>query len=130
MGNTYPNHKGNYYYRNHTLYHIGTLDPLGVGQGKERRNYYASWGFRDRASFQYPNTRYLVSLIIGITWILSRAHHIGKFCEPKPQYLNCPKPRSEIPEDFRYSYRQAAGRSAQPSQTYSPLAVDRIDGIL
>ena len=30
MGNTYPNHKGNYYYRNHTLYHIGTLDPLGV----------------------------------------------------------------------------------------------------
>ena len=29
MGNTYPNHKGNYYYRNHTLYHIGTLDPLG-----------------------------------------------------------------------------------------------------
>ena len=31
MGNTYPNHKGNYYYRNHTLYHIGTLDPLGRG---------------------------------------------------------------------------------------------------
>ena len=31
MGNTYPNHKGNYYYRNHTLYHIGTLDPLGTG---------------------------------------------------------------------------------------------------
>ena len=31
MGNTsYPNHKGNYYYRNHTLYHIGTLDPLGI----------------------------------------------------------------------------------------------------
>ena len=29
MGYTYPNHKGNYYYRNHTLYHIGTLDPLG-----------------------------------------------------------------------------------------------------
>ena len=29
MGNTYPNHKGNYYYRSHTLYHIGTLDPLG-----------------------------------------------------------------------------------------------------
>ena len=29
MGNTYPNHKGNYYYRNHTLCHIGTLDPLG-----------------------------------------------------------------------------------------------------
>ena len=29
MGNTYPNHKGNYYYRNHTLHHIGTLDPLG-----------------------------------------------------------------------------------------------------
>ena len=29
MGNTYPNPKGNYYYRNHTLYHIGTLDPLG-----------------------------------------------------------------------------------------------------
>ena len=29
MGNTYPNHKGRYYYRNHTLYHIGTLDPLG-----------------------------------------------------------------------------------------------------
>ena len=28
MGNTYPNHKGNYYYRNHTLYHVGTLDPL------------------------------------------------------------------------------------------------------
>ena len=25
MGSTYPNHKGNYYYRNHTLYHIGTL---------------------------------------------------------------------------------------------------------
>ena len=33
MGNTYPNHKGNYYYRNHTLYHIGTLDPLGLGLG-------------------------------------------------------------------------------------------------
>ena len=30
MGYTYPNHKGNYYYRNHTLYHIGTLDPLGL----------------------------------------------------------------------------------------------------
>ena len=30
MGNTYPNHKGDYYYRNHTLYHIGTLDPLGL----------------------------------------------------------------------------------------------------
>ena len=30
MGNTYPNHKGNYYYINHTLYHIGTLDPLGI----------------------------------------------------------------------------------------------------
>ena len=30
MGNTYPNHKGNYYYRNHTLYHTGTLDPLGL----------------------------------------------------------------------------------------------------
>ena len=30
MGNPYPNHKGNYYYRNHTLYHIGTLDPLGL----------------------------------------------------------------------------------------------------
>ena len=29
MGNIYPNHKGNYYYRNHTLYHMGTLDPLG-----------------------------------------------------------------------------------------------------
>ena len=29
MGNTYPNHKGNSYYRNHTLYHIGTSDPLG-----------------------------------------------------------------------------------------------------
>ena len=29
MGNTYPNHKGSYYYRNHTLYHISTLDPLG-----------------------------------------------------------------------------------------------------
>ena len=29
MGYTYPNHKGNYFYRNHTLYHIGTLDPLG-----------------------------------------------------------------------------------------------------
>ena len=29
MGNTHPNHKGNYYYRNHTLYNIGTLDPLG-----------------------------------------------------------------------------------------------------
>ena len=29
MGYTYPNQKGNYYYRNHTLYHIGTLDPLG-----------------------------------------------------------------------------------------------------
>ena len=28
-GNTYPNHKGNYYYRDHTLYHIGTLDLLG-----------------------------------------------------------------------------------------------------
>ena len=31
MGYTYPNHKGNYYYKNHTLYHIGTLDPLGLG---------------------------------------------------------------------------------------------------
>ena len=30
MGNTYPNHKGNYYYRNHALYHIGTLDRLGM----------------------------------------------------------------------------------------------------
>ena len=31
MGNPYPNHTGNYYYRNHTLYHIGTLDPgLGI----------------------------------------------------------------------------------------------------
>ena len=29
MGNTYPNHKGNDNYINHTLYHIGTLDPLG-----------------------------------------------------------------------------------------------------
>ena len=29
MGNPYPDHKGNYHYRNHTLYHIGTLDPLG-----------------------------------------------------------------------------------------------------
>ena len=31
VGYTYPNHKGSYYYRNHTLYHIGTLDPLGRG---------------------------------------------------------------------------------------------------
>ena len=30
MGNTYPNHEGNYYYRNHTFYHVGTLDPLGL----------------------------------------------------------------------------------------------------
>ena len=30
MGNTYPNHNGNYYYRNHTLYCIGTLDPLAL----------------------------------------------------------------------------------------------------
>ena len=30
MGYSYPNHKGNYYYRNPTLYHIGTLDSLGV----------------------------------------------------------------------------------------------------
>ena len=30
MGNTYPNQKGNYYYVNHTLYHIGTLDPSGI----------------------------------------------------------------------------------------------------
>ena len=29
IGNTYPNHNGSYYYRNHTLYHISTLDPLG-----------------------------------------------------------------------------------------------------
>ena len=29
MGYTYPNHKGNYYYRKPTLYHIGTLDRLG-----------------------------------------------------------------------------------------------------
>ena len=35
MGNTYPNHKGNYYYRNHTLYHIGTLDPLGYSMVQE-----------------------------------------------------------------------------------------------
>ena len=34
MGNTYPNHKGHYYYSNHTLYHIGTLDPLGGGLSK------------------------------------------------------------------------------------------------
>ena len=34
MGYTYPNHKGNYYYRNPTLYHIGTLDPLGKDQAK------------------------------------------------------------------------------------------------
>ena len=31
MGKTYPDHKGNYYYRNHTSYHIVTLDPLGLG---------------------------------------------------------------------------------------------------
>ena len=30
IGNTYPNHKGSYYYRNHTLYHVSTLDPLGL----------------------------------------------------------------------------------------------------
>ena len=30
MEYTYPNRKGNYYYRNHTLYHVGTLDPLGL----------------------------------------------------------------------------------------------------
>ena len=30
IGNTYPNHEGSYYYRNHTLYHISTLDPLGI----------------------------------------------------------------------------------------------------
>ena len=35
MGNTYPSHKGNYYYRNHTLYHIGTLDPLGYIMGMQ-----------------------------------------------------------------------------------------------
>ena len=39
MGNTYPNHKGNYYYRNHTLYHIATLDPLG---------YTTIWRFRQK----------------------------------------------------------------------------------
>ena len=31
IGKTYSNHKGSYYYRNHTLYHISTLDPLGLG---------------------------------------------------------------------------------------------------
>ena len=30
MGYTYPNHKRNCYYGNHTLYHIGTLDPSGI----------------------------------------------------------------------------------------------------
>ena len=39
MGNTYPNRKGNYYYRNHTLYHIGTLDPLGLECQKLQRRY-------------------------------------------------------------------------------------------
>ena len=34
MGNTYPNHKGNDYCRNHTLYHIGTLDPLRLSRLK------------------------------------------------------------------------------------------------
>ena len=32
MGNTYPNQKGNSYYKNHTLYHIGTLDPFGYSR--------------------------------------------------------------------------------------------------
>ena len=44
MGNTYSNHKGNYYYRNHTLYHVGTLDPLGMeGQALENRVLLAYW---------------------------------------------------------------------------------------
>ena len=30
MGYTYPSNKANHYYRNHTLHHIGALDPLGV----------------------------------------------------------------------------------------------------
>ena len=29
-GEYLPKPKGNYYYRNHTLYHVGTLDPLGL----------------------------------------------------------------------------------------------------
>ena len=40
MGSTYPNQKGNDYYRNHTLYHIGTLDPLGL-----KHRIQASWVF-------------------------------------------------------------------------------------
>ena len=39
MGNTYPNHNGNYYYRNHTLYHIGTLDPLVSSAVKVKLGY-------------------------------------------------------------------------------------------
>ena len=48
MGNTYPNHKGNYYYRNHTLYHTGTLDPLGFWRDDKQalRAYSARQGDR------------------------------------------------------------------------------------
>ena len=38
VGNTYPNHKGSYYYRNHTLYHIRTLGPLGKVRSKGLAN--------------------------------------------------------------------------------------------
>ena len=34
MGDTFPNHNNNSYYRNPTFYYIGTLDPLGVEDDK------------------------------------------------------------------------------------------------
>ena len=30
IGDTYPNHNSNSYYRNPTFYYAGTLDPLGI----------------------------------------------------------------------------------------------------
>ena len=39
MGNTYPNHKGHYYYRNHTLYHIGVLWTLWAGLQSRAEGY-------------------------------------------------------------------------------------------
>ena len=53
MGNTYPNHKGNYYNRNHTLYHLSTLDPLGRALGVE-----VSFGFCSRSRWVSGGTPY------------------------------------------------------------------------
>ena len=34
MGDTFPNHNNNSYYRDPTFYYIGTLDPLGEASGQ------------------------------------------------------------------------------------------------